>query len=494
MLKTEKMDKNTLSQLRPFSPFWKRLNPAFTELCKTLLYLIRRQGIDRVGEKNALKEREVFLSAVHDGWKAAQKTIAFEIILRLDEISTLESQKKEARINKEKDKASLLVSKIKKLNLEIQILRRFIDTIVWTMYGFEHSTIRRLPLPDGNDNLSKKNIIDSMIAADQMNIDPLTVAITSDLTTFVHAGDIVKYNMLEGVSLVEVKTGEKNISFSHAAQFSVESKCPYFDENFTKDFDEKDKKHYERTKKQWERLSDITSTLNTGEGFDHYHKTKVRIIDNNFTPAFYTEKLVNSWRKLNLGKNWDIHVVDECLFIGAYKKSEMGFVGFNSWMKISNINGIVHNISDTIHNIFAQPLFCLNIPDMMIEEIISGELIIVLCIDYEKFKSLGDKKYPNLFSLTRLKGEKISSADCVMIKNKALYTTTDGQINYVGTGLISRIVFDFQLPSNIIDWIYKTSDQRKKTQKEKNILKKKTAIEKRKKQRNAKKMRKMNTN
>ncbi len=144
---------------------------------------------------------------------------------------------------------------IKKAKLEILILRRLIDSIVWTMLNFEHSTIRRLPLKGGVDNLSVSSILQAKDIIDEMNKDGGIIAISSDITTFVHTGDILSLSLDDGFKFIELKSGRKNIEFSEAAQFSHEIKCPHFDDEYTKDFSDTDKKHYLRIKKQLERSS-----------------------------------------------------------------------------------------------------------------------------------------------------------------------------------------------------------------------------------------------
>lgn len=445
-------------KMRPFRSSWKQLSPELITLAKELLFLIRKYGIDKVGEQDAITKRNDFISAVHEGWKIAQKKIAFEIIARLEEITSLQQQSKNYHRQKNSKEKLRCLRESRLKEYEIKVLRRFIDSIVWVLFDNEHSSIRRLALPGKNDNLSKENIIDSMIAADLINEDPTSIAIVSDMTMFVHAGDLVVYKMGQSVSLVEVKSGEKNIEFSHAAQFSVESQCQHFDEQFIKNLNEKDIKHYTRTKKQWQRLTDITQTINKGTGYDHYHKTLVNIEDENYIPEFYNQAIVNCWNEIKSGKNWSIEVIDDCVYVGAYKKSDMGFVGFNTWMDGTNFKGRVFNISDSIGNHFVQPLFNLNLPHELIEDIITGNLIIVLCLDYNKFMQLANQMHPNLLHLAPLPKKFTDPDDFFMIGKEAIFSYKNGNTSFIGTGLESRIIFDLQKPSNIIDWIYKGSD------------------------------------
>lgn len=455
---TTELDKAEKNKMRPFISTWKRMSPDFILLINKLMFLIRRYGIDKVGEEYAIKHQAEFISAVHEGWKKAQKIIAAEVILRLEEISSLIAQSKDFHRKKNSNEKMRCLSESHKKQYEIKVLRRFIDSIAWTLFDGEHSTIRRLSLPDGNDNLSKNNIIDSMIAADSINKNLTSMAIISDLTTFVHAGDLVVCEIGKGIGLVEVKSGDKNIAFSHAAQFSVKQKDSSFDEIYTKNFNKKDIKHYSRTKKQWERLINISNTINKGCGYDYYRKEQVIIDDNGYIPDYYLQEVVNVWRVLNSERDWSIDVIDECVYIGAYKTEYAAFIGFNSWMDGTNFKGHVFNISDSIIFHFSQPLFNLNLPHELLEDIINNGVIIVLCLDYEKFMHFGNERYPGLLHLSPLSMGVSDVDDYFMVGNEAVCSYENGQEIFVGTGFEHRIIFDLQRPKNIIDWIYKGSD------------------------------------
>ncbi|MCQ4062106.1 hypothetical protein FK516_29965, partial [Klebsiella pneumoniae] len=96
------------------------------------------------------------------------------------------------------------IDEINLKKIEVLILRRCVDSLIWSILDEEHSSLRRLPINAVNDNLSEDNIIDSMVAADLINQDKHAIAIVSDMSTFVHVGDLVTFNPLEGFQLVEV--------------------------------------------------------------------------------------------------------------------------------------------------------------------------------------------------------------------------------------------------------------------------------------------------
>ncbi|HDV0211033.1 TPA: hypothetical protein ACJ5A2_002082 [Klebsiella pneumoniae] len=481
------IEKEMQQKMRPFLPIKRVFDNEFISLVTELIFLIRSYGIDKVGFSNIKKDYKLFISAVHDGWKKAQIKISHNVINKLSEIESLEIKKKEFHRQKNKDAKQECINKINTLKSEILILRRFIDSIVWTILEDEHSTIRRLPLDDNLDNLSIKNLKEAIQTLEEINSNPFTIGISSDLTTFIHTGDLLVRNYFDGtLSIVELKTGKKNLEFCDAANFSLHSDCPIFDEQYTKELSPVDLKHYQRTKKQLQHMKDVTNTINTGEGYDHFHKKTVKIQDNNYIPNYFSEKIMDSWRRISLGKLWDIHVIDECLFIGTYKNVEMGFVGFNSWMKVSKFNGTVLNINDSFKLKLTKPLLNLNLPNETIKDILLGEFIVVLCLDTEKFYNEANKIHPGILKRKRVTNSKLNTMDLVTINEEAIYSENNGQEIYLGTGFLSRIIFDFQRPKNIINWIYKDSDVKRRDNREKNKKKKITQNAKKSKSKIAK--------
>lgn len=485
-------DEEMARKYRPFISIGKSFDDEFTSLLENIFFLIRNYGLDKVGTELARKDYHTFAAAVHEGWKKAQALIINEIINRKNKIINLEKEKKEHHRKNKKDEKKQCINSIGKNEQEIFILRRCIDSLIWTIFNNEHSSIRRLPLQDKLDNLSLKVIEDSIDTLNEINNDPLTIAVLVDLTTFVHTGDIITLDLNKGISIIELKSGDKNHEFCEAATFSINSECEHFDKNFLANKNSTDIKHYNRTKKQLIHLKDVSNLLNNGEGYDHYAKSQAKIIDKNYTPEFYNEKIVNSWRNISLGKNWDIHVIDSCIYVGVYRDSDMGFVGFNTWMESTNFKGSVFNLTDSFKYIFSRPLLNTNLPDELILDVIKGNIIIVLCLDHSKFYKLGNDLYPGLFKLKKFTKQELSSGQGITIDGKGIYSEKEDFDIFIGTGFITRMIFDFQRPKNLVDWIYKDSKLRINDVKKKNNAKRKLSQNKKKKIKSQKKSRSIN--
>lgn len=447
------------SKFRPFVNVWSKCTPEFIELIKKLIVLVRHGDNDATAQRST--EHAENFKRLLSGWKTAQNIIAEEIVIRLCSKKEIEKNKKLAHAEKDYKAKQACIRDEVRTGAEITILRRCIDSLVWTMLGNEHSSIRRLPINGSPDNLSERNILDSKSASDDINSDPLAFAVITDMTTFVHTGDLLALIPGRGIDLIELKSGKKNIEFSEAAEFAVESECPHFDEAFTKNFDKKDINHYQRAKRQIIRAKNVVDVIETGKGFDNFHQTEVRIQDRNFTPDFYSDKLVELWRKIYNGKNWAIEEINSCLYIGAYSRSDMGFVGFSTWMDGSKISGTVFNILDSFSDPLSRPFFSLNLPDKLLLGIIDNKLIVILCFDYKRFVEHANKKYSNLYFYTDFPSLMSRTEDMMSVDGKGIGSYVDNNISFLGNGYESRIIFDQHYPSSLIDWGYKMSDIRK---------------------------------
>lgn len=457
---------------RPFINLWERYSAEFNELIKNLMVLIRHG--DNADSQHTTTEPLEKFKRVLSGWKQAQKIIAGELIIRLSRIEELVKKKKSAHSNKDYEAKQKCIRDITRIKSEITILRRCIDSIVWMILYNEHSSIRRLPINGNPDNLSVFNIHDSMTVADKINADPMAIAVITDMTTFVHTGDLLALIPQQGIALIEIKSGKKNIEFTEAAKFSVLSECPHFDEVYTKEFNKTDLKHYQRTKRQFKRAQNVIEAIDTGLGFDNLLQSPVRIWDKNFQPNFYTDKIIDLWYEVYNGKLWAINDINECLFLGAYSNSDMGFLGFNSWITGCKISGTVFNILDSFSDPLSRPFFNLNLPDKLLLDIISGDLIVVLCLDHKRFVERANKKYPGLYNILDFPSTMADTIDMLSVDGKGIASNIDGTDSFIGSGYETRIVFDQHYPDNLIDWSYKMSDLKKELDKKKRIKKKRT--------------------
>ncbi|MBB6155100.1 hypothetical protein HDC30_002323 [Pseudomonas sp. JAI115] len=428
------------------------------ELAVKLIHLIRGHGIYKVKPSKDDKSNNIrFLGAVHDGWKLAQNLIIEKLIHNLREIEALEKEKiRLHQLRLPTEKANTLKT-IRKLKLENLIFRRFVDSIVWGILDNEHSTIRRLPIKNTGDNLSIKNIEDARPTIDEYNECPLTIAILSDITTFVHHGDIVKRSP-SGVVFIELKSGKKGTSITRTAQIVQNLNCAIANEILTRNFDNKDKQQLKRTKNQIERNNNLSSTLRSNLGKDSLTGLNLKIEETKVTPTFYISELMDCRKRLEENGNYAITVIDNCLYVGMYKTLEMAYVGFNSWMSMIECKSEIYNLTDSFHDALSRPLVSLDMPTEFVIEIFKGDVIMVACLDIEKFLDLSNSIYPSMITLTT--PPRRVNVENIHIKGKALTMSMGDKfgIGYLGGGLLTRMAYDLQKPSSILQMQYAKSN------------------------------------
>lgn len=452
-------------KLRPFMKFWTLFSPEFIGQMQKITRLIRGDEaelarLDRDGDMMAGYE------ACVSRCKAAHKHIALSIVVRLDELKELEAKKKEHHRNRQKTQKDECIASIELKKMEIRVLRRTADALIWGMLGNEASSVRRLPIKAGLDNLSKENIIDSLIAADELNRDPHRLAVVSDMSTFVHVGDLVMVSLQDGFQLVEVKTGAKNNELYQAAEFGFTSRCPHFEENFLKDKPAKDSQQFNRIKNQMIRAGNALEAIYTGKGYDNLMQSPVVIEDNDYQAEFFSANIIKLAEEIKSGKTWAIDVIDECVYVGVYSETQFGFVGFNAWVDGTGFRGRVTNINESFFDSLSRPFLSLNLPTDLLMDIMAGKLLIVMCFDHKKFFERANARYPGLFTLEEFpeNTEKHTHADNTLhVGSKGIASLVEGRVSFVGNGFETRILFDLQRPDNLIDWSYQRSDVRMKS-------------------------------
>ncbi|KAF6652518.1 hypothetical protein HFD91_21655 [Enterobacteriaceae bacterium EKM102V] len=461
-MKKSGRDREMDRKFRPFLKFWTLFSPDFIAHMQKITRLIR-------GEETELArlDQEWDMTAGYEAcvsrWKAAHRHIALSIIVKLDDIKKLEADKKEHHRNRQKRLKDKCIASIELLKLEIRVLRRTADALIWGMLNNEHSSVRRLPISGDTDNLSRDSIIDSLIAADELNKDPHRLAVVSDMSTFVHVGDLVTFSLQHGFQLVEVKSGTKNMELYEAAEFAFTSGCTQFEKQFLDSMPPNDIQQFKRIKNQMIRAGNALKAIHTGEGYDNLMKTPVSIEERNYRPEFFNMNIVKLAEEVKAGKKWAIDVIDECVYIGVYPESNLGFIGFNTWIDGTEFKGRVTNINDSFFDPLSRPFLNLNLPTDILMDVMTGKLLIVLCLNHEKFFERANVRYPGLFILEDIPENHIQSLNTLRVGARCIASYVDGHISYVGNGFETRIIFDLQRPDNLIDWSYQRSDLRMKS-------------------------------
>ncbi|MGS0981164.1 hypothetical protein [Burkholderia glumae] len=440
---------------RPFLRLAKYLSDEFLSRSEEWLFLVSEYGISKTPTRPTTKEEWLqFYAHCHDGWKKAQAQIAEFLTDAVRRRVEAKANEKQQHRLKDKEGCKQAHEEVRRINLEITFARRILDVILWTIFAGEHSTLRRLVVDGGEHSLSAENIAVAMRVADEVNKDPLVMALSTDMLSLVHVGDLIVTNRESGsIKFVELKAGEKNIEIAKTVEFAVRSECEMFEALATAKYDEADKKQYERVKRQAKRNKMIVSTIQDERGTDPNTGSEVIIQATREPPEFWTERIQRCYEKLTDEKKWAIDVIDGCVYLGVYSDQFSAFVGFNAWMAQIGCESKIYNLMDSFHDLLARPLGAVHLESDLRTKIFRGDILVIMCLDIRKFIELGNEMNPNGMRLAtkaetaQMKPHRLGN---FTLDGRYIVMEIDGEVMYMGAGTRDRILFDQHYPSQLL--------------------------------------------
>lgn len=261
--------------------------------------------IDEKSLKSDHKIREKFYCLAHQGMRDAQNFI-------LDQVTSTEH-----------------------LTVSQEILFRGIaDSIAWQLLGNQLCHARRLYKGHNNPDLKNSNLGSVIsVAHDLTEKYPNSIALISDLTSFIQVGDVFFNDLNKGMSIIEVKEGRENKRISEFLEFYSESKCDRALHYFINESSPHSIKQMSRMLRQADRMSHFTQIMSTGDSTDPDTGQKIHIPEEEVHIDTWDSE-INDLIGASKERGWAIDTIDNCLFVGCYSKEPMivaGHVAFNTW-------------------------------------------------------------------------------------------------------------------------------------------------------------------
>ncbi|KPK80434.1 MAG: hypothetical protein AMS25_09085 [Gemmatimonas sp. SM23_52] len=313
--------------------------------------------------------RRAFVDAVHSGFARAQELVG-QRLLQLQQVPP------KARDGEHHHRELLY--------------RKAMDSVAWQILSLQLYAARRFYAGRDQPTLAHSNFEAVKLAATQIAENhPQTFALINDLTTFVQIGDLLVIDMANGaLQLVEVKEGEKNRQVAEFADFFVKSRCAYALKAFREREGEKTFQQLGRVLRQVERMKAVVKIMNEGTGTDPLLKMPIRIPENPVELDSYDDRLSELIERSDKD-GWALDVIDECLFIGAYRSDARawGHHAFQMWLGTCRARSDfpVANLLRCMTTPLALPLSCRHIPVDHGFDVLFDRCRVFLAIHLEEF-------------------------------------------------------------------------------------------------------------
>jgi len=407
-------------------------------------YLKNGHSMDNINSNELLK-------TTYDGYKIVQiKVIEY---LKAEKQIEKDLEQKYILFRKERDYDQLKrIKEEKELNsLRISVYRHFIDSIIWVLFGGRRELIARFTTEsDTNYNIDDDGFLSSLEYVQDINKNPLKIAILTDLSINVHIGDVIILSEKER-QIVEVKSGKQNMIAQEMFDFyEVNELDPKT--RIANIGDKKFKAQMERMHKQKEKMSKLVNLLKIGKGKHPKNENQTVTINDSFYQEETFHDIILKLNSDSKTKKWAYDCIDGLVHIGVYREDWRFEMGKEALTQANN-NYPIYDIRMCLDTL-GEPLFCKPFPDDMIMDILTGNVIIYLGIDYEGliywYNQFSDfpLRWSSRNELQQLKDDKtIDITGIVVHERKALIKElTTNLKGFIGYGFVFRILLDHNKP------------------------------------------------
>ena len=446
--------------LTPFEPIVRSLFE--NDLCHGINYLID------IGKENEMLDlsddlREEFIGKCHEGYFNFQDTIVEILIQTQNEIINEKNRLKALQQNKDKIQNCKMLIHI--LKDRLIVIRKISDTLAWTFIRNQNWMARKLysnqpsPWIDPKEVQVLKEIIHKICERPEM------FALITDITSFVHIGDIMLIEMSKGqkkISYIEVKSGKINELIINSLQKGIDIDCSFYPVMKAASIGPTGLKQLERILRQKSRFDKALNVLKSEKGPDPITGVETRVFPKEITFNTWECEFAASIDKARKSKV-DIIVIDNCLYALAIRREGINDITdvvreiiYNE-KKISNMcstsksfveyDGTVVNFLDSLKDPLFRPIFTLDIPLPTSLDVLFRRIEVFLHLDFQEWFSLAAK---NEIIMSWESPSNNKESKSFLLKGKCLKAKKNDKEMIIGGGIIGRILFELVTPASMI--------------------------------------------
>jgi hypothetical protein len=334
------------------------------------------------------------------------------------------------------------------------------DSMAWQMIGDQLCYARRFYKGHKQVDLKQSNFDSVVLAADQaVSRDPGSFSLISDLTTFVQVGDLLTMGSLGGLTIGEVKEGQKNHEIMEFMSFFAKSGCPRSFQYFAQKHGASGIKQLQRMSRQMERMGHVKEVMTEGRSLDPDTNQKICIPEKSVYMPSWSDEL-NETLEISDSKGWALNVIDDCLFIASYSKDTMlgrGHGVFNMWFDEFEGAGNSPRVRllDSLTHPLALPLFNWNISEKHKFDILFGRKNVCIGLNVSVLLEKLQKEGFKVRDATNKEASKLDQQGFPPYRynGKAIYIGNEQQEMALMDGIFLRVLFHNQRPVGTIQAI-----------------------------------------
>ncbi|HIF9320504.1 TPA: hypothetical protein ACX6RJ_000121 [Photobacterium damselae] len=277
---------------------------------------------------------------------------------------------------------------------DVSYARRFAywgiaDAIGWQLFKKELAYVKRFFMAQQPPVLQKANIESVLLAVEHCHAQsPDSIALISDLTTFIQVGDIYHVKKDGNTNVYEVKEGKVN---KQILQMLSETSTLVDDSNVQNQLANKPanfQQQVQRTLRQKRRMQSLQETLSNNEGVDALTGKPVKIIELPTNVETWYNSIIDLSKECE-SKGYATDTIQDCLYIGCYEMGRFKIpeqLAFEVWFSGMGATpdcprtSLVNCMMDPL----GLPIYNLPIPDDLKFDLLFGRKQILLGIHMQK--------------------------------------------------------------------------------------------------------------
>ncbi len=434
---------------------------------KNLIGFIRSYGIHHidftVDEESFSsldqEQKDELIRKIHTGFFLAQERVLYLLTKILSEQRLLKKRIKEDRKNRNKECEAENDHRLKKAGYQEFILRKIMDSLVWQIFNFELSDIRRLYCGNSCIDITDSNITSELdYIKSHRSAYPLDFVLINDLTSFHQIGDVTVISPGKGLKIIELKEGKVNEEIFEIIDTIFEAPCPQYLYMALEGKDKKFKEQLYRDIKQIEKNRNVEKILNEGVGFDSNLNAEIKIIQEEFEITLFIDKVMSMIKEC-AQKRYSFTVIEDCLLVGVYDERKYPSIAFDIWVRSLGIKTDIFDLRRAIMTPLAYPIYLHPFSENTIIDILSGHLVIKLALDMDKFiekiRNTGlDAKWMTPKETARVNSSLKGKNRIFAIDNCGIKVCNEnGRSLLLYDGIILRMYSNFNTPMSAIKYI-----------------------------------------